>query len=506
MPIRLKLYPIVSRVAAAVLLLAGILKVQQALAVSGPLPWTALALTAFELLFGLWLLAGFYPRWSRLAAVGCFAVYFNVAFYRMLQRLPSCGCFGAVPVQTRAMVDIDALMVLALLAGSPLLESRPPSRSTRVRSTIGMLLVVALVGVLGWQAIRALQPAQASAPARVVLDPLAEVDPAVVARVIQGVERNHAALYSLVCTLEVTRTTPPSAPSPAAAEKDGTGERPKPAPRKQRLIWKSILRGEDGRRDCDTQEADLDAREIRVDARGQRIQYLPGLKQAWLSADEDGAETIDLRCAGFHPPMHSIVDWLRKADVQSAQAHPRPPGQAGEIVRLHVLARGGRDDVTLDCLSTVNYLPIRVVYRFSLGGSIFTIDDLEYQKVDDAPAWVPKTWKYRSFTRDVVKDPDAAAPYDLLTETEVRVVSVNTDVSEETFDPLLPPHTRLVGNLAAQPSTGDTPVRASAVMRADPLVSAPHTPQELSPWLWVLVAIDGAALGICLLFRQELAL
>jgi hypothetical protein len=476
------------------------------LAASDPQPWTAHALAAFELLFGLWLLAGFYPRWSRLAAVGCFAVYFNVVLVHILERLPSCGCFGAVPVQTWAMMYIDALMVLALLVSSPLPGSRPPSLGTRIRHIVGVLLVAAVFVVFGWQMLQALQPARASARAQLISDPLAEVDPAVVARVIEGVERNHAALHSLVCTLEVTRTTPASLPAPAATGKDGADERPKPAPRIQRLLWRSVLRGEDMRRDCDTHEADFDAREIRVDARGKRIQYLPGLKQAWLSAGEEEAELLDLRCAGFHPPIHSMADWLRTADVQSAEAQARLQGQAGEIVRLHVLARGGRDDVTLDCLSTVNYLPVRVVYRFSHGGSIFTIDDLEYQKADDAPAWVPKTWKYRSFTRDVAKDPDAAIAYDLLTEAEVRIVPVNTDVSAETFDPLLPPHTRLVGNLAAQPATGDAPVRASAVMRADPLVSAPHTPQELSPWLWILVAIDGAMLGICLLFRKELAL
>ena len=119
---------------------------------------------------------------------------------------------------------------------------------------------------------------------------------------------------------------------------------------------------------------------------------------------------------------------------------------------------------------------------------------------------MPKTWRYRSFTRGVTTDPDAAAASDLLAETAVRVVSVNADVGEETFDPVLPPHTRLVGDLAAEPSTGETPVRASVVMLAQPRASAPQTPQQLSPWLWVLVGIDAEALGLCLLFRKQLAL
>ena len=365
MPVRLKLYPIVSRVAAALLLLAGGLKVHQALAASGRVPWTALALTAFELLFGLWLLVGFYPRWSRLAAVGCFALYFNVACFRMVQSLPSCGCFGAIPVQTRAMVAIDALMVLTLLAGSPLLESRPPSLGTRIRYTAGMLLVVALVGVVGWQAARALQLARLGAPAPAGPEAAADVDPAVVARVIEGVERNYADLHTLVCTLDVTRTTPPSPSAPsseaAAGEKDDAGART--APRIHRLVMTSTLRGDDLRRDGETLLPDLDARETRVETPGKRIDYLPGLKQAWLSeataAEQGRVETIDLRCAGFRPPIQGIADWLRKADVRSAQV--RPQGEAGEVVRLHALARGGRDDVTLDCLSTVNYMPVRVV-------------------------------------------------------------------------------------------------------------------------------------------------
>jgi hypothetical protein len=431
-----------------------------------------------------------------------------ISFISVLQRLPSCGCFGAVPVQSRAMVDIDALMVLALLASSPVLESRPPSRGTRVRYTVGVLLVVTLLGVVGWQATRALQPAQAGTSAPNVLQESA-VDPKVVARVIQGAERNYVDLHSLICTLHVTRTTfsSQSASSLDAAKKGEDGTEPKTQPRVERRNFKSILHGTDLRRDGETVLPDLDAREMRVETRGTHIQYLPGLKQAWLFGAnpfaEKRMETIDLRCAGFPPPIQSIAEWLRKADVRNTRLLPH--GNDGEIVRLHALAQNGKDDVTLDCLSTANYMPVRVIHRFTPGGSIFTINDLEYQKLDALPVWVPKTWKYRSFTRDVTTDADAATGFDLFTETYVRVLSVNGAVNDEVFDPLLPLHTRLVGNLAAQPSTGDEPVRASAVMRAEPLASPPPTPQEYSPWLWVLVAIDGATLGLCLVFRRELA-
>lgn len=518
---RLKLYPIVSRLAAGVLLLAGLTKVYALL--SSPRvesqSWTTFAAIPVELLLGGWLLIGRGPRWGRLAALAFFVVLFNIAFMRLFDNKPSCGCFGNVAVQTLAVVILDAVMVLAFLVSSPVVDSGTASRGDWLRSSLGMLTILALIGLIGWQVVITLPRSSArptsSSDKRVLLDELAvptEPDPAAskshLERVIEGVQRNHDALKSLECTLHVALTTY-SAPLTSAS--DAAAKEKKTEPRTQQLVMRLLLQGEDARLDCETNLPDYDAREIQVDTGGKSIQYLPGLRQAWLntaaSVERRRAEAIDLRCAGFQPPIRSIAEWLRRAELLRSGA--RRDDKFGEIVQLQVLSRGvggPQVKVALDCASALSFLPIRVVYHFQPAESIFTVADLDYQKVDAAEAWFPKKWKYRSFIPGATTDPDAVSGYDLMSETEVRLVSVNREISAEEFDPLLPPNTRLVGTLAAQPRTGDTPVRVSTVLRAEPVPPTPPAPQDLTPWLWVLSGIDAAALGLCLILRRDLAL
>jgi hypothetical protein len=57
-----------------------------------------IALVEFEWLFGVWLLAGMYPKWTWRVALGCFGLFACVSLYKGLSGDASCGCFGQVVV------------------------------------------------------------------------------------------------------------------------------------------------------------------------------------------------------------------------------------------------------------------------------------------------------------------------------------------------------------------------------------------------------------------------
>jgi hypothetical protein len=503
--VRLKLYAIVSRVAAAVLLLAAALKFWPVLTDSSSQesPWTTVALASVELLLGVWLLSGRAPRWGRIAALGCFAVFFNFSLLQVLQRVPSCGCFGKAQVQATAVAALDFLMVLALLASSP---------GHWLRLLLGLFSIAGVIVLFGWQMLLAVSAAYASSSAPVSRGPLIWKSP-IVQTVIQGVQRNYADVHSLKATLDVSLTTFSNSPNPPGEtkDKDELSPKAKAVPQTNRIVMQTILRGDDLRRDCDSHRGDVDVREIRVESGDKRILYQSELQQAWLTVptvrELSGSETIDLRCAGFHPPIRSIADWLKKAEVVDSSSSK--DAKAGEVVHLRVLTSvmgGANEEVALDCAVATNYLPTRIVYRFQPDGSIFTVIDLQYQFMEEGKAWLPKKWKSRSFLRGTIKSADATSGFDLLAETQVRSLSVNGEVSDEVFDPILPPHTRLVGNLASQPRTGSEPIRASTAMNRQPNKSIAPSSQPASPFFWLLAVIDAAALSLFLAYRRQLVL
>jgi hypothetical protein len=94
----------VSLLIAAVLLIAAALKGHQL--ASEPMlghglldsRWLLIGVVEFELFFGLWLLAGIWPKRTCAAALGCFTLFTCVSLYKALSGYATCGCFGRVPV------------------------------------------------------------------------------------------------------------------------------------------------------------------------------------------------------------------------------------------------------------------------------------------------------------------------------------------------------------------------------------------------------------------------
>jgi uncharacterized membrane protein YphA (DoxX/SURF4 family) len=78
--------------------------------------WFNIFVVEFEIFFGLWLIFGFLPKLTRLAAIGCFSVFTFVSFYKVLSGETSCGCFVEfVTINPWIMTVFDCGVVILLL-------------------------------------------------------------------------------------------------------------------------------------------------------------------------------------------------------------------------------------------------------------------------------------------------------------------------------------------------------------------------------------------------------
>jgi len=123
--VRIAGYDVVRIVLGLVLLTAAALKGHQLatepVAGTGLLTsrWFLIGVVEFEFFFGLWLLAGPYPKWTWAAAFCCFALFAGVSLWKGLSGEACCGCFGRVPVNPWYTLILDLAAVGALLCWRP---------------------------------------------------------------------------------------------------------------------------------------------------------------------------------------------------------------------------------------------------------------------------------------------------------------------------------------------------------------------------------------------------
>lgn len=82
-------------------------------------PWVQLAAAEWELVLGLWLISGSYPKGSWFAAVATFLTFAGVSGYLGFSGVVSCGCLGAAQASPWWAFGIDAAALVLLAMAYP---------------------------------------------------------------------------------------------------------------------------------------------------------------------------------------------------------------------------------------------------------------------------------------------------------------------------------------------------------------------------------------------------
>jgi hypothetical protein len=86
-------------------------------------PSVQLAAVEWELILGLWILSGSYPRMAWLAALGTFAAFAAASGYLGWIGVASCGCFGVIDASPWWAFGVDVTVIGLLLVCRPRTEA-----------------------------------------------------------------------------------------------------------------------------------------------------------------------------------------------------------------------------------------------------------------------------------------------------------------------------------------------------------------------------------------------
>ena len=106
--------------------------------------WFLIALVELELVFGLWLLVGKWPRETRWCAIGLFGLFAVFSLFKIAAGAESCGCFGKVSVNPWFTFLLDLGIIVALLK-SRVTEGH---RRTRVKFSLIEFAICAVLFVV----------------------------------------------------------------------------------------------------------------------------------------------------------------------------------------------------------------------------------------------------------------------------------------------------------------------------------------------------------------------
>lgn len=106
--------------------------------------WIWIIQIEFEVIWGLWLLLGSYPRFTRLASALLFTTFAAFSGYGVMMGHESCGCFGVVRVKPLVAFALDIFFALAFLC----IRVGEESERGRAGLPLGRLVVVLVVWAL----------------------------------------------------------------------------------------------------------------------------------------------------------------------------------------------------------------------------------------------------------------------------------------------------------------------------------------------------------------------
>jgi hypothetical protein len=115
-------------------------------------PQVQAAVAAWELVLGLWLLAGAHRTWAWLATVGTFMTFAGVSGYLDSIGVARCGCFGAIRASPKDALGVDMVALALLAIGRPGFRGGafrlPPGVAGVTAATVAVLLALTGIGSL----------------------------------------------------------------------------------------------------------------------------------------------------------------------------------------------------------------------------------------------------------------------------------------------------------------------------------------------------------------------
>ncbi len=117
--------------AAATLKLAPLLNPERLLWLTAQERISTALVAAIEMVAAVWLISGYRPRAAWAVVVGLFMVFAAVAAAKAVAGEASCGCFGAIEVDPRVTLLIDAIVLVGLLLAGPAVGGATTGAVTR---------------------------------------------------------------------------------------------------------------------------------------------------------------------------------------------------------------------------------------------------------------------------------------------------------------------------------------------------------------------------------------
>lgn len=105
-----------------------------------------------EASLGLLLLSGYWQRWAWTLALGLFSFLGAISLYLILAGQKSCDCFGPLKTSPFVALSVDAVAILLLLIGRPMMASSdaPTPQSRGMRGGPAFLLtIISLMAIIG---------------------------------------------------------------------------------------------------------------------------------------------------------------------------------------------------------------------------------------------------------------------------------------------------------------------------------------------------------------------
>ncbi|MCC5828832.1 MAG: DUF1573 domain-containing protein [Phycisphaeraceae bacterium] len=99
-----------------------------------------------EIIFGLWLLIGAYPRITRYAAILVLLVFAGYNIHQWIHGVAECGCFGLLPVHPSVTLTIDTVFLLGFFLTAP---GPAPRHDSRIRIAVNSLSAIVFLASLG---------------------------------------------------------------------------------------------------------------------------------------------------------------------------------------------------------------------------------------------------------------------------------------------------------------------------------------------------------------------